>query len=391
MVLGAATAYGAQLMPHGDNPRPADPAVPPAVPPTAPSAAILNSFNGSFFQSPQHDIYRSQNLWWTFDSTEGGVVYRTSPDGIEWSQPTAILGTVAAFASWVKGDMLYYTASTRPGNVSSPYFLYGYGVLYPDGSITWGASQTQVPTEYPLSGYYDSIAVDGSGDVWVAGTVASSTVGLEVYRNSGNGTSWVLTHVVSGGFESSIGSLVPISSGMVLLYGSFPDSCCQSSPIYLTATSNEGATWSSPISPPSVTYYMSYASAVSVGDTVYVVAPVQSPWSLQFWNYTYGSNSTSPETSIASNPVSDSLSESNGTLVATYASNGSVFGKESTDLGANWSGPYLLSTDGLYATAMTSTLSGDFGVLWSGAIMEGSVQVTPYAEFYAAPTTVFPS
>lgn len=349
-----------------------------------PADAVLGNFSGLFLSSPQHDLFRSQNLWWTLYSNGTDVVYRTSPDGVTWSPPILVRTPGADLAVWAKGEMLYYAATEREGNSTTPYFFYRYGELEPNGTIAWSTAETRVQTQYPLSSYYNSITVDDSGNVWFAGTVESSNASLEVYRNSGNGTGWVQTKVISGGLESSIGSFVPLASGVALIYGGFPDTCCQESPIYITVTSNGGVTWSPPVSPPSRDYYMSYSSAVSIGDTIYVVAPTQSDWALRFWTYTYEANSTSPETTIATAPVADSLSEFDGILVATFVSNSTVYERISTDLGIHWSSPLVISGDEPYATSMTSTLSGDFGTLWDSAVVNGSQEVSSYVRFYSA-------
>jgi hypothetical protein len=354
---------------------------------------VEGSFPGSFYQAPQHDLFLSQGLWWTFENNGTDVNYRTSPDGLVWSEPVALLTstftTQYSFAAWVQGDTLHYAAAHIFGNSSTgpaPNFLYRYGTLEPNGNISWAVANTQVSTQNHI--FVEAIASDNAGNVWVAGAVGNSTVSLEVYRNSGNDSQWELAKSVSGGYETGYSTLVPLQTGMALLYGGAPNTCCASSPVYVTTTTDGGATWSPTISPPSHDYYMTYSSAVAMGNTIYFLGPSLnssglSSFGLLFWTYTLGSNATSPETAIAASPVADTLSESNGVLVANYVWNGTVFERVSTDLGDHWSAPKVIAENELYATLMTSTYSGHFGVLWNGALWNGNEEVGHYAKFYS--------
>ncbi len=338
------------------------------------------AFNGSFFQAPQHDLFQSQGLWWTFYSDGSDLIFRTSSTGAVWSKPAVAREGPGVFAVWEQNGTLYYVGSALVENHTTSHFSYRYGALEKNGTVSWGGAEVSVQTTFPLSSYFNAIAVDTSGNVWAAGTVANSTTSLEVYRNSGLGSNWTMVKAVGGGLESSIGTLVPLRTGMALIYGGFPDSCCASSPVRITTTTDGGATWSSPVSPPSQDYYMSYASAVGIGDTVYFVAPTLSE-GLLFWNFTIGSNETSPETVLAPTPVADSLSESGGVLVAAYSYNTSVYVRESGDR-SHWTNASLVSRDGTYASLMTSTFSGDYGLLWNGAVWRGSEEIGNYARFY---------
>jgi hypothetical protein len=355
---------------------------------------IEGSFPGSFNQAPQHDLFRSQGLWWTFENNGTDINYRTSTDGLVWSEPVVLLAstftTQYSFAAWVQGETIYYAAAHFFGNSSTgpaPNFLYRYGTLDPGGNISWSIANTQVPTLSHI--IVEAIASDKAGNVWVAGAVGNSTVSLEVYRNSGNDSQWELAKSVSGGYETGYSTLVPLQSGMALVYGGAPNTCCASSPVYVTTTTDDGATWSPTISPPSHDYYMTYSSTVALGNTVYFLGPSLnsnglSSFGLWFWTYTLGSNATSPETAIAASPVADTLSESNGVLVASYVRNGTVFERVSNDLGDHWSAPKVIAENETYATLMTSTSSGQFGVLWNGAIFNGNEEIGHYTKFYSA-------
>lgn len=370
----------------------------------APSQLAMNQLTvGNFttedacFTTPSRSLFYAQDLWWAFCSEGYGIVYRTSAHGNEWASSVAMQSSGSTdaqetFSVWVKGSTLYYVVSGEPDavqNMSGQYFLYRYGNLDPNGSITWSIAEMPVQTEYPTFSR-DTLTVDSAGDAWAAiQTLGNNTINLEVYRNSGNGTAWVRTKVVSGGFESSIPLLVPLSSGIALIYGGGPSTSYPDSPIYVTTTSDEGETWTTPVSPSSPDYYMAESSATSVGDTFYFIGPTLVPsWELQFWTFTIGSNSTSAETTLASYPVADSISESGGVLVVTYSTGNGVYERESDDFGGHWGEPQTISANDSYAISMTSTFSGAYAAIWPGEVWNGSQQVSQYVSFYTAENTM---
>jgi hypothetical protein len=353
-------------------------------------------------QNPESPPFYSQNLWWIFawSATGGGTIaYYTSADGAQWSQPTEVTssGPSTDFDAWFQGTTVYYAKSVGPWpypNLSSPTFFFRYGTLKGNGSISWNCSEVSIPTVHRALAFI-RVNVDSHGVAWVVdltfepgATYAKSGEVrgyLEVYRNSGNATSWTLTKLLNATASSAYGdyyaSLLPLASGEALIYQGSSGGESPKNGSYVTVTSDDGTAWTAPVALPSGDYDWEFSSAVSINDTVFSLAPT--PGGLQFWSYAFGADSTSPGTTLAPLSSPDSLWGSGGKLVATFVYYGTVFERTSDDSGRTWSCAAAVASD--KSDVLIASTSGRFGVSWGGPIGGGfPVLCTPRIVFHVA-------
>jgi hypothetical protein len=333
------------------------------------------------------DIFYSQGLWWIFtvSSPDQEIVYRTSSDGVTWGAPTVIGPWGDYFDVWVKGALVYYVEDNY--TVTAPVaFYYRFGTLEKNGSILWAMPGTTTNFGGPTCPTF-ALTVDGQNDVWVAaGICGSNGSSIEVFRNSGNDTPWVRTAdppLQSTGEPNLM--LLSLRSGVALLCGNYYDYY----PVNLTVTSDDGATWTRPVSTSSDYSFLS-SSALAINDTVYFAGPAAKTNTINgstrlfvdFWSYTYGANSISPETRVA--PGADaSLSASGDRLVVVFPGPAPartpipdaavMYEESSADLGKTWSCAESISSVTSDISWATSTVSGAFGAAWSWGAGWGEV------------------
>jgi len=109
--------------------------------------------------------FHANGRFWVFYSDGSDMVYRTSTDGITWTDATIIgsCGHGYGFSVWFDGTYLHY-ALCYPADTPK----YRRGEPNSDGSITWSASEQVF---WQLSGYTShipSISVDSNGYPFIA-------------------------------------------------------------------------------------------------------------------------------------------------------------------------------------------------------------------------------
>jgi hypothetical protein len=341
------------------------------------AATVGTSSVGSATQySFQRKLLYDQGLWWVFYSNGGSIDYRTSGDGSTWSSTSTLVSTSGsgvgyAFSLWQSGNTLYFVLATDNARRAN-YFTFGSGTLSASGTVS-GLSTSTVGTNY-VTQDSDSVAVDSSGNIWVAvNTLNGGTYNIEVLENVGG--SWSETHLISGVASDTSPIIVPLGSGVALIYG--PGG--STGTVYVITTSNNGATWSAAISPPS-NYAMFDSSATAIGNTFYFVGLAssssgQSSGTLNFWGYTFGAGSTSAETKLqtTSNSWQGTISQSNGTLIVFYGQGSTVNQLFSTDLGSSWSPIQIVSSSETSITGLTSAYTSS-GAIWTSGTSSFNVR-----------------
>jgi hypothetical protein len=232
------------------------------------------------------------------------------------------------------------TISTMECTVSG--FTYGWGTLTAGGAIDWSVSQDFMQgTGTDATNPY--IYGDGA-QVWVS-LQTNGGANVEVWKSDGgNSSDWSKVDEVSTPL-GSMNEILPLKSGIALVYavgGLYL--APRFSEMYVTTTTDGGATWSTPVSTGDNS---SIQNALSVGNTVYVVGidDIGNASQVIFWSYTMGASAFTQVQVIASGYSYPFIStDSNSSLVVSYIDNSSVYIRTSTDLGGSWGPQTLVAT-----------------------------------------------
>ena len=328
--------------------------------------SFVPSSSSSTSYSFDRKVVYSQGLWWAFfsDGTNIGLV--TSPDGSVWSSETTVSTSTGAtngydFSVWQSGTTIYYVLA---GSGASNSFLWRYGTMQSSGSISWSIPETSVTTTNTAYSY-NSIVTDSSGNVWVAlNTHGGTNTHIEVWRYS-TGV-WAKVDDISPVPTDTVPILVPISSGVALVYGSGGTT----QTVSVTATTT-GSSWSAVVSPPS--YYKIFSSsATSMGNTLYFVGLASSgtgatSGTINFWSFNFGATQTSSETQLQATSSSWDTTmseETSRTLIVFYGSGSSVYDTYSVNGGASWYPSATISGSESSIAGLTSTFDGT-GAIWT--------------------------
>jgi len=327
----------------------------------------------------------SDGLYWLFYSDGKDLVYVSSTDGVTWSAPSVVRPSVAGLQESIwcdSSDHVYYAYA----DASSYSFLYRYGTLNADGTVTW-----LIPEGSVTAGGYSRwpyISATSPSDVWVSVNVDPGQVQLWSY----NGTAWTERRDVTESVSyPPAGIVIPLSSPLKKALVYTGNAATTYAKVYVTTTSDGGKTWSAPVSPPSE-YAMVYSSAVAIGDTV-EFAGLTPAGGVSYWSYALGAADTSAETALqAPNGIGWSVSlstDGSANLVAVYGAEADVYYQTSTDAGAVWSGANLLTqyegeVQPSTLTSMYYTYGETAGVVWTAGFG------APYYVRYAAFPIVYP-
>ena len=243
------------------------------------------------------------------------------------------------------------TVSTMECAVSG--FTYGWGTLTSGGAIDWTVSQDFMQgTGTDATNPY----IYGNGaQVWVS-LQTNGGVNVEVWKFDGdNSSGWSKVDEVYTPL-GSMNEILPLKSGIALVYavgGLYL--APRFSEMYVTTTTDGGATWSAPVSTGDNS---SIQNALSVGNTVYVVGidSIGNVSQVIFWSYTMGASSFTQAQVIASGYSYPFIStDGNSSLVISYMDNFSVYIRTSTDLGGSWGPQTLVATSpgGILPPAVT--------------------------------------
>lgn len=313
--------------------------------------------------SPERKVFNAVGYWWVFWDNSGTFSYSSSPDGSTWSstvQPSQF-STESSFSVWVSGSTVYYAASTGSNN-----FLYESGTINSGGTITWGVSETTVPTTYSTQNSI-SITTDALGDPWVAVYTENGGAMIgpqydEVYELSGG--TWTRTALIAGPnigpeFMAAWVQVIPLPEisptvPSVGVISSFVDCtlCYGASLEYVTGFSGGVWSWSSPIA---VGSSVAEFSATSIGNTIYV-ATSNGFGGIEFLSYTTGQSAATSPVSIASGNSWGSYPPTPGTDV-------------SISQGPSGSNTLVIFYEDTSALNVEYSVSGDLGSTW------GSTQV----------------
>jgi len=115
----------------------------------------------------QRKTFFAATRFWVFYVDSSYIKYRTSTDGITWSDATTIrYGGIGHYISiWFDGTYLHYAATQQSANYA---LFYRRGTPNSDGTITWSANeQNAAPANSTIIYYTPFVSVDSDGYPWI--------------------------------------------------------------------------------------------------------------------------------------------------------------------------------------------------------------------------------
>jgi hypothetical protein len=304
--------------------------------------------------SSERKTLTAAGLIWVFYTDGCDIVYQTSAEGSSnWSAPTVAMAGIERgwfFTLAQNGTALYFVVSASDGSTNG-MIVFSYGTMDGNGTINWSIAQQDVPYNVG-SGTVPTVAVDSSGNIWVAietfgpggGPLSSSSSDREIEVFKDTGGTWSMPFDVSNLADYPRPILLPLTSGKMALEILTETPGQRQAVIYTTA--DGGVTWSSPVTtPPSDNIFT--LSSVSVGDTVYSVTSDTSG-NISIWNYTYGGSAFQGPTALAKccpDQYNDAVISTDGvsSLFVAYSNSTSVLYETGTDMGTSWTSPTTIT------------------------------------------------
>jgi hypothetical protein len=349
-------------------------------------------------------------LIWVFYTDGCNIDYQTSSDGGSvWSSPTiARMGIVRGWFFTVaqSGTTLYFVCAASDGSLGGD-IAFRYGTMNGNGTITWPDQEQDIPYGGNV-GTVPTVAVDSSGNVWIAledyGGTATSPVGAltppvaanarAIYVLNNATGAWRQVFALSGLYDYPRPILLPLASGKMALEILTETPGNRQVVVYTSA--NAGQSWSNPVyTPPDNIYTL---SAVSAGDTIYSVT-TDTSGNVSFWSYTYGASSfVGPAPLLArcycSENYDDAVISGDGGsyLFVAYSNSTSILDETSTDSGASWSASAALTTTENQiqpgSLAINQVTTGVVSVIWTAV---GNIDTQTYSVRFALGSSAPPS
>jgi hypothetical protein len=275
----------------------------------------------------QRKAFYANGLFWVFydNYPTGYFVYRTSSDGVTWSDPTNVRageygphmsiffdGTYVHYAYTTYGSALYY----RRGTPNS------------DGTITWSAAEQVVDTNSNLASN-PHISVDTNGYVWIGYREGNTGVRTPwVIKSGNNDGTWGTT---PPGFpyqlsttQTSYWTAVPVTltDGKMLIVYAMHEDAAWGYQVRMRAWN--GSAWLTEVLTTSGIFHSMHHSETAQGDDVHIafLKYTVTDMSIIHVKYTYSSNSLGSEVSLQDTITSGLLASP---VIAINADNGDLY------------------------------------------------------------------
>jgi hypothetical protein len=241
----------------------------------------------------QRKSFYAVGRFWVFYNDGSNMVYRTSVDGITWTDATAVRASDQGnrFSIWFDGTYLHY-AYAHGGSI-----YYRRGTPNADGTITWSAAEQTVSTTYNDT-EYPFVSVDSNGYVWIGYIDYDGTYNHPYVIKSGNNDgTWGTT---PAGFPYQLStlnvfwgnvSIIPLTAGKMLAVYAYSGST-------MRAKRWDGSAWGTERETTSANYWGERHSAVAEGDDVHLVFLKDTGYDILYVKYTYSADSFGAETTV---------------------------------------------------------------------------------------------
>ena len=195
------------------------------------SSDVSTGFYDSCTRMPIHRLScYAQGLFWVFyvENKDGdGRKYKTSADGITWSDATTVCGGHGAdFSIWVNGSTIHYVRAYLAFLSMYTQPVYRRGTLNANGTITWLSAEQSI-TDVEV-GLYDttfdpSICVDSDGYPWVT-WINTTNYNPVVSKSSTKDGTWTndvgFPYELNNSKDDHLPIVVPLTDGKVyVVYG----------------------------------------------------------------------------------------------------------------------------------------------------------------------------
>jgi len=241
--------------------------------------------------SHSRKCFYANGRYWVFYSDGSNLVYRTSTDGITWSDATTIK-TFANFQGyrfgvWFDGAYLHYCVSS---GLSGDAIFYRRGTLNSDGTITWSADEQTAVSGVSGKQYVNLIiVVDSAGYPWIGyELIDASGKRAVVTKSSANDGTWT----TQTGFPYNLSAyttnylavvLVPLTNQKVYAYYGWVN-------VLLYGRLWDGSAWGSQetMTSSNLKDCDHMGGAVNEGDDVHIVFLKASTYDIRYVKRTYG-------------------------------------------------------------------------------------------------------
>jgi uncharacterized protein YxjI len=249
----------------------------------------------------QRKSFYANGRFWVFYSDGTNMVYKTSTDGLTWSQVNIVRPCTSGsyFSIWFDETYLHYAYAAT--TVNTPLY-YRRGLPNSDGSITWSTeNEVAIPTIYNRV-YYPFVSVDSNGYPWI-GYIDRTGANYYPYvvKGSANDGTFGTPTITQLSTTRSINwrvSIIPLTEGkMLAIYARNGQT--------IRAKRWDGSSWGSEKATTSSIAYGYSFSAVAQGDDVHLVF-LTTTYNIIYTKYTYSSDSFGPETILISGATSTS-------------------------------------------------------------------------------------
>jgi hypothetical protein len=268
----------------------------PVAPP--PSTVGTSTWGMATAYSYQRKTFYANGRYWVFYTDGTNLVYKTSLDGITWSDATIVRVCAYGeyFSIWFDGTYFHYAYAELQ-------LYYRRGTPNSDGSITWSADEQTVSTTYNKA-YYPFVSVDTSGYVWIGYIDYGAAYHPYVIKSGNNDGTWgatpagfpYLLTAVTGAFTVQV---IPLTAGkMLAVYNKFQ------TPVKSKCW--DGSSWGTEQSITSSTQDDYAYSAVAQGDDVHLVFLKVTSYDIIYVKYTYDSDSWGAEATVQASATEDS-------------------------------------------------------------------------------------
>ncbi|MEM3426478.1 MAG: hypothetical protein QXI42_11870 [Thermoproteota archaeon] len=297
------------------------------------------------------------------------IVYRTSLNGLDWSQPNIILGNVAGgqtFSVFVFENFLHFAYAS---GVKGEPLKYCMGTVYPNGTILWNPMQNAVPGDNRKSYAVPCVAVDSDGYPWI---VCVSSDGVVAVKSSTKNGVWTteagFPYIVEGNPSTNVqATIVPLSDKKMYVAWYSPN------------TKLSGRLWSGQTFGPeedishNVPVSKVSLSATSYGDRVYVAYTMYAKEDLVYLSSRVDNGWSTPEAVVSNITPPTHLS-------TTATCDGGVYVYWTTYNGSNYIlGCRFKGTDGGWTEVITLDSSSKDEIYAVSSSYQESGNIVPVA------------